>query len=254
MLHNGTCQSTCPSGTFTRGIYCVQCDSSCQECTEHELNCTECPTGKFLLHHECQDFCPFGSFENTALKTCQKCPLDCQKCQNATTCLQCKEGYHPNNIGACVVDDPCTGGYLFEASICQKCDDNCLTCNITSDRCLTCYPNMYRLPTTQTCVADCPQKYRNHQVGDIYDWVCESCQSTGCLKCDAIASICTECESGYFLDGNVCVTECGSTKVGNKLTNTCEARCPVNYYPRRFSSSKYECYECNANCSLCIDN
>ncbi|XP_053319729.1 proprotein convertase subtilisin/kexin type 5-like [Spea bombifrons] len=96
----------CPNGQFALNAQCLDCHSTCEECTGQEpFECTECGIDedgveRFLHRNRCKAHCPRGFYQDRDTYTCEPCPLNCELCIGANSCQKCKGNYKPQN-GAC---------------------------------------------------------------------------------------------------------------------------------------------------------
>ena len=61
--YQGSCQATCPNGTFVdfTNVYCYDCNALCLTCQGSSLNCTSC-SSTFLYANTCVSQCPSGYY------------------------------------------------------------------------------------------------------------------------------------------------------------------------------------------------
>ena len=173
---------------------------------------------------------------------------------------------------------------------CQKCDDNCLTCEFTSSYCTSCFKqenlldsgrpelilrnNMCILKRIDICengsyfepsINDC-------QICDIDCTECKSNSMSECLKCTTRrpylkdGSCVSQCGTGYFIESraNLCLkctqncdscqnnAICSSCKPGFQLNN--QQQCAI-LISRNEECQDKNCYECYTNsnnqCLIC---
>ena len=80
-----------------------------------------------------------------------------------------------------------------------------------------------------------------------YGSICDKC-SNGCKEC-ANSSVCTECFSGFWLNGGICEIPTSSCATGSTTNKTCL----VCYLPYYLNSSNI-CISCTVeNCETCSD-
>ncbi|KAL4449881.1 hypothetical protein ABPG74_015000 [Tetrahymena malaccensis] len=212
---------------------CIECDSSCLECSGSLSNeCTKCSDKLILFNQECISNCPDQYFKDPNAYNCISCDSSCFNCKDSSpnSCTACKGNLFLTPTKQCLED--CPDGTYKDVSdnICKKCDKSCLTCS-GPDRtnCLKCPDNTY-LEDNQ-CKTECNQGWKNSSKN-----ICDKCNDK-CLKCNGPnENNCLECPNGTFL---------------NPLENTCGSECPTNYYP---SSSSNKCMKCDTTCKNCTEN
>ena len=125
---------------------------------------------------------------------------------------------HCNDFNYLLVCSSCENHYYLFFNLCIQCDDDCKTCEDSSDKCLSCYEGYY-----------------------LYNSQCFKCNAN-CKTCKDSVNNCLSCNKGYYLNsGNKC----------NKCPNACETcnnenkclSCVKGYF--LFSD---ECFQCNMNC------
>ncbi|ELP91484.1 hypothetical protein EIN_144340, partial [Entamoeba invadens IP1] len=237
----GVCQITCFPQQTVCGMYpdestkkCKLCSTTCNgNCDQTSGICTACMTNYV--------------FENTKSKVCVTCKTfdsNCKTCKSDYTrkCVDCENGYYPNDSGMCVP--------------CSTIDTNCKTCNSRIKECLTCNDPYYL--SSQKCVS-CPSgSYKNTETS------CGQCCNDlpNCQTCSTQSvgvPVCLLCYSPYVLASQTktCVS-CTSSQIYNKTTQKCDSnaigcltgltdqqclRCDGSYY-----LSEYKCVATN-NCN-----
>lgn len=118
-------------------------------------------------------------------------------------------------------------GLKTAAKTCQNClDSNCKTCANNSLLCTVCMPTFTKQGTNCNCL--------DGQVLHIATTTCKNCLDPNCKVCGQ-DRLCTQCKTGYELDGTFCRKICLPGE-GLKL--------PEN-----------NCYPCaDSNCEKCDDN
>ncbi|ESU45603.1 Variant-specific surface protein [Giardia duodenalis] len=136
------------------------------------------------------DTCTYAS--GTKKVTCTKCSTNYLKtaADGATTCeADCGTGFFNND----------KGGASTNLKVCSPCAANCLTCaDGTAEKCTSCTADTYFLLAATGSQGKCVS------CGDTTSGV------PNCAKCTAPASAggkptCSECGSGYKLEGEACV-------------------------------------------------
>lgn len=184
-----------------------QCATNCQTCAVFldgngvASTCLSCPPGFALSFGNCT------SCTDTNALTCSA--------TNANISLTCKVGYTTLNI---------TTG--LSSGTCNACADNCVKCDVTgagncdmggcipnalqrSDGCLLCFRGCFKcLGDPNTCIL-----CNNYYFLNSSSSTCEQC-SINCRTCTN-ATVCTNCDAGYFLVNNSCIVP---TAISNCLT------------------------------------
>ncbi|ELP90338.1 hypothetical protein EIN_190680, partial [Entamoeba invadens IP1] len=190
----------------TSGMYpdestkkCKSCSTTCNgNCNQTSGICTAC-----IINYV---------FEETKSKVCVTCKTfdsNCKTCKSDYTrkCVDCENGYYPNDAGKCVA--------------CNTIDTYCKTCNSKIKECLTCQDPYYL--SSQKCVSCSSGSYKNTETscGQCYNDLpnCQTCstQSVG-------VPVCTTCYSPYVLASQTktCVS-CTTTQIYNKTTQKCDS-------------------------------
>lgn len=231
----------CPSGQFALNNQCVDCHSSCEECSGHEpFECTECGIGedgmeRFLHRNRCKVHCPRGYYQDLDRYICEPCTPNCELCTGVENCDTCKENYKLQN-GACSfseclegqVEDPNTGE-------CFDCQSGCKTCAMDNPEfCTSCLEGyfLYR----HQCYRHCPQK----TYADDGRKLCFACPPS-CFDCKN-ETFCSSCQVGYFLFDTACVQTCPTGTFQDVNSGRCEAchsSCQACHGP-----SSHECDLC----------
>jgi proprotein convertase subtilisin/kexin type 5 len=131
--YNLSCFSTCPSGTYISGYFCLLCDSSanCATCVSAPSLCTSCSGGLYLSkpgNGTCIATCAGTSYfllDTVNLVCVASCPSNMIAPGNGT-CMLCASGYQYQ--GNCL--GTCPGQYYPDATlkVCLQCHSSCLTC------------------------------------------------------------------------------------------------------------------------------
>jgi len=180
----------CKAGYFLHGEECLSCDkfgSGCGECTASE--CTKRTCGENMV--------AVGA-------TCDNCAdviQNCEVCDNAKSCKECKTGfikgkdgmcYAPMEIGSldngkCTTVECCEARYDGKTYI-DRADDGCGTCADFIDGCSECN-SMY-------CTA-CSEKDGSQRV--VVNNECTKCEDLfeNCGECDSY--MCTKCKPGQLM-------------------------------------------------------
>lgn len=138
----------CPSG-FNR---CISANYA-SECNNHLY---------LTAAAKCESTCPDGFYRSPIHgkpigRECPRCHEDCNKCENADACSECKNSKFLNPDLWCETDCP-TGYYKVGngeiGNTCEKCPEHCRNC-LDSQTCTECMDFKYLAPSRQ-CVETCP--------------------------------------------------------------------------------------------------
>ncbi|KAL7721599.1 CXXC-rich protein [Entamoeba marina] len=194
---------------------CKSCPHNCNYCDDS--GCVGCENSYYINNKECYE-CPYidnclTCNNETTCSTCEPnyhinsgiCFPDILHCQiyneNNNTCHQCETGYYlledgcyegiehciqqniPNKCQKCEI-----GYYLNESFLCDMCNEECLTCEGSSNFCSECKTGVVG-PEGKCLMCD--------------DELCSECtlDGSGCVSCksanaDIINGECKICESG----------------------------------------------------------
>ncbi|KAJ7199204.1 insulin-like growth factor binding protein [Mycena pura] len=155
-LSNGTCVSSCPSGTLVSpqdNSTCTACDSSCTTCTGSTTFCLTCSSNQLAYAGECVATCPANTF--SASGSCLSCHPDCATCTGASInqCSSCPSSRPVLTNGRCV--STCNKTQFFDptSSSCVACDSSCSSCSGSGpSQCLAC-ASANQVLRAGTCVA-----------------------------------------------------------------------------------------------------
>ncbi|ELP86334.1 protein serine/threonine kinase, putative, partial [Entamoeba invadens IP1] len=227
----GVC-SECYKGYYLSNGECISCSTkidNCFQCSNNET-CLECqPTNYYLKDNKCLQcsnknncflcdaksdnclICDYGSFP-TALGCTLCTEKQCEKCSQFNgNCTSCLSGY-----------------YLTSTNSCEKCADNCITCEGLS-QCKQCVNSTFYLS----------------------DGICEKCTNKAeCIKCSSQSNICEECKSGFYPSGLDCLP------CSTKICYDCHPISGKCYSPYLgYFLKNGECLKCSEyieGCSLCV--
>ncbi|CAD8165030.1 unnamed protein product [Paramecium pentaurelia] len=214
---------------------CQNCTSPCQTCTSSDTFCTSCVSGlnKKLFNNQC--VCDDGFYGSA---TCTACNKPCKNCSSSTICTTCNDPIHQTGTSC-----TCPATFFMNTSfMCQSCVSPCLNC--TSELlCTSCIDN-YFLSVNSCIQCNLP-----------------------CQNCVDLATKCTLCADGYFMDnllacqpciypcskcqnnGNYCL-DCASTYVmSTSIPNTCD--CPYNSI-KVLTNNPINCQLCTQPCDTCL--
>ena len=250
------------AGTCVAAICDIQ---YCSACT----NTTACTT--------CQQFYTLSADQSTCAPACATSVTNCVICASATTCSACALGFtlasassctaicSVSNCGTCATTTACktcATGYTLSADG-TTCDLycpvlNCLTCS-SATTCSACKTGLNLVTTNgkQTCVIQCGLGEVN--TGTAATPVCAVCSSQipNCMTCitSNAATVCTQCPTGYFIDGagqcQLCsslITNCWACSSA-AICTTCQDTYVIN--SKNECSSAVSCAASVTNCLTC---
>lgn len=89
-MSNGACLSCAANYTLTKNL-CQACDENCLGCSQFTSYCTSCRENMILINNKCYKACLDGGFYFDPFKlTCVKCASSCVECSNSlNTCSSC---------------------------------------------------------------------------------------------------------------------------------------------------------------------
>ncbi|XP_075257220.1 receptor tyrosine-protein kinase let-23-like isoform X4 [Convolutriloba macropyga] len=229
-FNNKTCVETCdPEKAFVDGKMCESCHEECSGGCQGRgpENCSKCVN--FENDGMCVKQCPVGMFALSDTKMCRPCPPTCE------------------------LDRGCTGNKsILGDGGCNRCDGMVMIHNVNLDapvhsmlwgRNNTCEPP----PKVEY---ECPENYFYDRLGVLETSI--FAQQMLCIACDpeciggCSGSGPTKCKScKNFLQGNVCVPDCGYSYASVSSTGKCE-RCNEQCDPREgcFGGEAYQCNAC----------
>lgn len=257
---------------------CIQCPSTCPECTGVPEVCGTC-----LYIHEslCVSQCSDGTYNLG--RTCLNCDLTCRTCDgpSSTDCLSCFASYfkYDSITNECIPYQDCLSNQ-YASSVCVDCMPHCNSC-INGDSCNKCSDNYFFDSATGICTTTCPKGYWK----DITQARCKVCHDY-CVECRGPSNtdLCSNCyEPAYWMTNRrTCYLECTNGEYYKDVTRTCEychelcsictgpgnvgecsscrnsgfkqpngpdclTTCPDRYY-----GYMYQCIDCPVICELCV--
>lgn len=243
LAQSGECIEHCPDGEYEvgneeLGRECMRCPSGFNRCISANY-ASECNNHLYLTAGaKCETTCPDGFYRSPIHgkaigRECPRCHEDCNKCENADACSECKNSKFLNPDLWCETDCP-TGYYKVGngeiGNTCEKCPEHCRNC-LDSQTCTECMDFKYLAPSRQ-CVETCPTNTFHLGDGEA-GRVCAYCEK-GCHSC-ATSTRCLECNSSLHLD-----------EVFN-----CVEVCPDGFYPEGDEDRGRSCLSCPTYCSIC---
>ncbi|CAD8092486.1 unnamed protein product [Paramecium primaurelia] len=215
---------------------CQDCDPMCLSCEQTKTKCKSCIEPK-ILNEQNQCICNPGYIVTQF--GCEQSILDlCSFFKDDNQCEQCVPLSQFNPI---TKKCECNFGYYQEDQQCLACNEPCLSC-LSNTSCLSCVATMY---FDQFSCHECQQP-------------CYECNSeTSCISCinqtyildgDQCLlrdySIQQDCEEGFELLNNQCVSICGDKLVTNK--EECDDGNNI-----QFDGCHLCQYSCTQNCTDC---
>ncbi|ELP95313.1 hypothetical protein EIN_142450, partial [Entamoeba invadens IP1] len=207
----------CLDGYYLDKMTCKKCEEPCVKCS-NQTYCTGCNAYSNNKDGTCEEInslievcevmmstytgcvkCKDGYYKSMDGKQCNKCDISCETCMNEKMCLSCSENYYQSNSHSLCLNQNelihcvnktrsgctlCEFGYFIYQNECQKCKDNCTSCDANED-CSSCEDN-YILQNGE-CL--------------IYSSM-DNCISSSYSKC-------SQCAKNYKLndDQNLCVKQ-----------------------------------------------
>ncbi|EKE37303.1 hypothetical protein ENUP19_0020G0012 [Entamoeba nuttalli] len=224
----------CQDGFYLKKGSCISCENDCSKCLYDDktetIQCLECPEGKIIVNG----------------KSCQ--PIDSVGCKTSVNskCIVCTEF-----------------DKYFDGSNCVSCGSNCSLCTVNG-KCSLCDDSTYlkldstfddgicqSTPTIENCkefnkgrCAICSDGYFLNKNGG-----CDACYYP-CKKCVKSADICYECNEGFSLQENSCISIIKSIENCKQTiphSNDKCLQCEDGYY-----RDGILCRACIDNCKTCI--
>ncbi|ELP89926.1 protein serine/threonine kinase, putative [Entamoeba invadens IP1] len=234
--NNNTCYS-CAEKYYLQSNKCLQCDSTCYNCTGLATNCTSCVEGERYYFNGVCNIC-----ENCKTGKCYSYPI---------MCSQCDDGYYSLN------------------GICVLCHSNCLTCDTQSTNCTSCYDGTYLYDNKcLPCDTSCTTNYCDTFNGCTLckpnyfpkNKTCHLCNEiNNCNTCSQLSEICTKCNGEFLTQNGKCV--CPAHKYQSEISKCDYCYNKIdNCKMCTYSGDKVTCLECyppymasNGICILCND-
>ena len=213
LMPNNICIDTCDESIFIiNNNECGLCKDLDAENKYKFINQSECikekPDNSFYVNEELKILDCEQNYRYENGKCILKCHDNCDKCSffstddNDQKCTSCKNGLLLQE-GNC--QEKCFNNYFLNNSKCEKCDNNCKTCNHTSHNCTSCINGKYidTVSEIHTC-KDCSDK-------------CQTCEIRGdnCLTCNQNSSF-------QFFFNYSCYKNCLKNTKTNKINYTCD--------------------------------
>ncbi|CAD8156328.1 unnamed protein product [Paramecium octaurelia] len=211
--------------------------------------------------------CSSKQYLDLGKNVCVDCDPNCLTCDmNFANCKSCPEEYKTqliqNPITLYSYCGCATNQFQNANGICEDCDSNCLTCDITPNQCTSCGPNQ-EVNISQQC--ECVFGSILTELGcELCQSPCNECETTvtNCISClysgqvtpscscpvgqKVVDGICTQYCPFLCLDCSTQTScnQCVSLSSYDPITNACE--CQNGYY-----SNGLECLLCQSPCVNC---
>ncbi|XP_069564758.1 proprotein convertase subtilisin/kexin type 5 isoform X2 [Brachyistius frenatus] len=224
-LHNSTCVSECPAGTYTTRQeadgkelgFCLPCDHVCSTCTgASPRDCLTCSPGYLRLLQLCVTHCPTGYYREGS--HCQKCHQSCELCTGPgpESCRVCPPPLlELKGTKLCV--ERCPHRFYQINDICKQCHTSCQTCTDASPQgCITC--DWGSTLKDKVCYPRCEegQYFSEKETCEPCDSSCRHCtgpRPDQCLTCHrdsalhAVENRCARCCQAGGNSTNCCVCD-----------------------------------------------
>ncbi|KAL4506090.1 hypothetical protein ABPG72_013851 [Tetrahymena utriculariae] len=213
-------------------IYQV-CQKNCFYCSFQTPDlCQLCNNGYNLNNNKCSKTCPNQDFQVDINDNCI-----------------CKQNMDQVDANTCA----CKLGYIRDAyNICQKCPNNCNTCD-QQLKCTSCPVNFYK-QLDNSCDSTCPSS----TIKDLSIMAC---------KCDPNSIVTNnqcQCNSKYYQAGNQCLQciqncdSCSSSQICSKCSSGFfdlgDGKCDICHTDKGYYLSQNQCNKCTNNCDQCTDS
>lgn len=233
-MYQSVCYDACPQKTFVSGDNCVDCSSSCFNCSAGTANdCTSCPSSQYLSTPtvgSCAATCTDANYQITDtinFKCTNNCPLTLMT--SGSTCVKCASGTYKNpNTGLCTNTCPDQTYADTSISYCSACNASCANCNgPLPTNCLTCPApgsSSFNYLLLGMCVANtsCP----SGTYADSTTYKCTTCpSSSNCSTCANVSGsiVCQTCAYGWFMtNSGTCSNTCAASQYLYKPNGTCQ--------------------------------
>ncbi|XP_037111000.1 proprotein convertase subtilisin/kexin type 5 [Syngnathus acus] len=232
-LHNRTCVSECPVGTYTSAQeadgtqlgLCLPCDHVCATCTgSSPRDCLTCSPRTLRLLHLCVRHCPTGYYQ--AGSRCEKCHHSCEMCSGPgpESCRACLPPLlEVRGTKLCV--ERCSQRFYRLDDVCLQCHISCHTCADASPQsCVTC-DNGSTLKD-KVCYPRCEEgKYFT--------------EKATCAGCDSSCKHCSGPRPDHCL---TCHRDSGLHAVESRCARCCQA-----------GGNRTDCCVCDSRSGLCVE-
>ena len=213
-----------------------ECFSPCDTCNSERpsfcLSCLLSSGTPYVLAGSCYEKCPQTYVNDENTKECLKCGEGCLSClsDNVNNCTSCLSNYPYFLIENSTCVKNCPSNYFKNSkNICEKCNENCLTCEETSKTCTSCSNNFYL--HNNKCLNQCP---KSTSIQSNISNICLNCDSN-CKTCEENVSKCTSCNFPLLLYNNKCIEKSQCSKHKNLFQD----------------NENLLCLECQKGCKIC---
>ena len=252
-VYGNTCETNDNTNCGAHGMTCNAskvANSTNATCSETGIcKATACQVGYYLNNGACVP-CSAGTYKDEAngMTSCKVCAANTYSVAGATSCTNCEDGFYSTpgsaycskgcasdancspvtgtETMACIehvcVATQCKAGYYLAANSCVECPAGTYS-NIGATACTLCLAGTYNSSTASASEEACTSCGKG------------SISSAGAASCTACTTnsyeyqhlVCLpSCPTGYYMDGNACVEECGEKYVDE---NTCVDACGEKY-------------------------
>ena len=224
----GNCYLNCPLGYFLENNECIICPNNCPDCNSL-TDCNQCYNEKHendvvfdsgdsiqtanFAHFKTNSITLRRNFITSFYHFCSPCLDFCENCDtDPSICSACADGYYLDSASVCKkCNDEClmcngpdrsnctrcvSGKYVNTYGNCELCGSNCSECEGTYDNCTECNPEVAVKNELGECIGI---EYTNmfyHKVLKLYQ-KCEDCQN--CVENSQV--VCSRC--------SICNNKCG---------------------------------------------
>lgn len=209
---NGQCQA-CQQGLVFSNLLlnCVTpsvITSNDTLCVLDGFGVCQCDNSSILVGEKCVKC---GAATYKAQNKCDQCPLNCQKCVDASSCQLCNLGTSFDSISkSCIL--PTGACRINEEIVDGKCQCNNRSIIATDGSCVFCGNALYPNPSKSSCF-NCIAK-------------CDVCyNSSGCDICALgyEGPLCNRCALNYDSKGGFCILNmCGNGVTDRNVNETCD--------------------------------
>ncbi len=258
---SGKCSvSACNEGYTVNNNTCV---SSCNDTQYYDVTCKTSDTDNCgMKGYKCSEH-----ISNWSSGTCNNNICSVQTCQEGYAVIhnECKANcdttkYYDSSTGACATSDVANCG--MKGYQCSTHISNWITGNCSNNVCVVteCGSGFKPSSDGKQCVSDCSvgQHYDNKQARCIADDV-NNCGATGhacsdeiknskTVKCSAGKCSVSQCNDGYTVNNNTCVSSCNDTQYYDVTCKTSNLdNCGMKGYKCYAHISNWSTGSCNNN-------
>lgn len=255
--------TSCKPGFIAAGLVsgdtCLSCAlevENCGLCTyiseSESIVCEECLDGYRMNNGLCE---PCG-------KGCKSCPQRANKCEECfaetpyfnPALTECLATCPPNSVAVANKKCSCIHGYYSTLQGCEPCDESCDTCSGGEvDKCVTCRPGFFLASGSWKgqCISCHVGAFSDGSIIGVEH--CSKCK--GVPQNGDLVVMCEECDLGYTLKGEVCVSDdaghedCPSNCICTAESPACVS-CQKGYFTLSTPSLE-TCIRCSTAVSGC---